>query len=391
MKVFTRDYRITGEYHPLWGEYFGDMKPCVLDIEATGLDRTRCKAVLIGLLMRTDSGVRITQFLAENHYEEAKVLEASMDYLEENRADYIITFNGYAYDVPFINARLDANMLGRHLRMYHFDLYRFLRKHTDLRSRVSSMSQMSIEDHYGILSDRGDTITGRESVSLFDQYAISGNSTIEKIILTHNREDVLHLHRLMYLSLADVPDLHKAISAYGFPAADGRLSVRHKIKRAGSGRTADPHALGKRRRTPQAGRRLRINHRLLCQDRRLPAPLPSDHAQRLHEQRSGDLRDGAPPRPGLSDGSRRALRQRRPGASDRCLRDPSGSQRVPPAESLRLRAFAGSGTEAAGLPEKRSRPRRYAGKRPEKVRCGYCAQRRGKGRGNTDARRHSRY
>ncbi len=241
MKVFTRDYRITGEYHPLWSEYFGGMKPCVLDIEATGLDRTRCKAVLIGLLMKTDSGVRITQFLAENHYEEAKVLEASMDFLEENGADYLITFNGYAYDVPFINARLDANMLGRHLKMYHFDLFRFLRKHTDLRSRLDSMSQMSIEDHYGILSDRGDTITGKESVALFDQYAISGNSTIEKIILTHNREDVLHLHRLMYLSLADVPDLHKALSAYGFPAAGGRLSVRHTIKRARSGKTADPY------------------------------------------------------------------------------------------------------------------------------------------------------
>ena len=241
MKVFTRDYRITGEYHPLWSEYFGDMKPCVLDIEATGLDRTRCKAVLIGLLMKTASGARITQFLAENHYEEAKVLEASMDFLEENGADYLITFNGYAYDVPFINARLDANMLGRHLKMYHFDLFRFLRKHTDLRSRLDSMSQMSIEDHYGILSDRGDTITGKESVALFDQYAISGNSTIEKVILTHNREDVLHLHRLMYLSLADVPDLHKALSAYGFPAAGGRLSVRHTIKRARSGKTADPY------------------------------------------------------------------------------------------------------------------------------------------------------
>lgn len=240
MKVFTRDYRITGEYHPLWREYFGDMKPCVLDIEATGLDRNRCRAVLIGLLMKTDSGVRITQFLAENHYEEAKVLEASMDCIEENGADYLITFNGYAYDVPFINARLDANMLGRRLRMYHFDLYRFLRKHTDLRTRISSMSQMSIEDHYGILSDRGDTITGRESVALFDQYSISGNSTIEKVILTHNREDVLHLHRLMYLSLADVPNFHKAISAYGFPAAGGRLSVRHTIKRARSGKTADP-------------------------------------------------------------------------------------------------------------------------------------------------------
>ncbi|MBR1986511.1 MAG: ribonuclease H-like domain-containing protein, partial [Mogibacterium sp.] len=77
MKVFTRDYRITGEYHPEWDAYFSGMKPCVLDIEATGLDRSRCKAILIGLLMRTDSGVRITQFLAENHYEEDKVLEAA--------------------------------------------------------------------------------------------------------------------------------------------------------------------------------------------------------------------------------------------------------------------------------------------------------------------------
>ena len=241
MKVFTRDYRIIGEYSEVWGEYFGDMKPCVLDIEATGLDRTRCKAVLIGLLMRTDSGCRITQFLAENHYEEAKVLDAAMDYLEENGADYLITFNGYAYDVPFINARLDANMLGRHLKMYHFDLFRFLRKHTDLRSKLESMSQMFIENYYGILSDRGDTITGKESVALFDQYALSGNSTIEKVILTHNREDVLHLHRLMYLSLADVPNLHKALSAYGLPAAEGRLSVRHAIKRARSGKTASPY------------------------------------------------------------------------------------------------------------------------------------------------------
>ena len=230
MKVFTRDYRITGEYHPEWNVYFSGMEPCVLDIEATGLDRSRCKAVLIGLLMRTASGVRITQFLAENHYEEAKVLDAAMDYLEDNNAGYLITFNGCAFDVPFMNARLDANFLGRQLKMYHFDLYRFLRKCTDIKDRLESMSQMSIENHYGILSDRKDTITGRESVALFDQYAVSGNSTVEKIILTHNREDVLHLHRLMYLTLADVHDIHKALAVYGLPAAGGRLSVRPKVK-----------------------------------------------------------------------------------------------------------------------------------------------------------------
>lgn len=211
-----------------------------MDIEATGLDRSRCKAVLIGLLMHTDKGVTITQFLAENHYEEDKVLDAAMDYLEKNNAGYLVTYNGCAYDVPFLNARLDANFMGRHIGMYHFDLYRFLCKCTDMRKRVERMSQMSIEDHYGILSDRGDTINGRESVALFDQYALSGNSTIEKIILTHNREDVLHLHRLMYLTLADVPDIHQALAVYGLPAAGGRLSVRHTIKRASSGKKADP-------------------------------------------------------------------------------------------------------------------------------------------------------
>ncbi len=212
----------------------------MLDIEATGLDRSRCKAVLIGLLMRTDKGVTITQFLAENHFEEYKVLDAAMDYLEKNGVGYLITFNGYAYDVPFLNARLDANFMDRHISMYHFDLYRFLCKCTDMRKRLESMSQMSIEDHYGILSDRGDTITGRESVALFDQYALSGNSTVEKIILTHNREDVLHLHRLMYLTLAEVPDIHQALAVYGLPAAGGRLSARHTIKRARQGKKAEP-------------------------------------------------------------------------------------------------------------------------------------------------------
>lgn len=233
MKVFTRDYRITGEYHGLWRMYFGGMEPCVLDIEATGLDRMRCRCVLIGLLMCTDSGVRITQFLAENHYEEYKVLDVAMDYLEENNAGYLVTFNGHAYDLPFINARLDADLIDRHISMYNFDLYRFLVKCTDLKSRIGSMSQMNIEDHYGILADRRDTISGRENIALFDQYALNGNSTIEKVILTHNREDVLHLHRLMYLALAEVPDMHQALAAYGIPAAGGRLSVRPHIKRSG--------------------------------------------------------------------------------------------------------------------------------------------------------------
>ena len=231
MKVFTRDYRITGDYHPLWNEYFGGMKPCVLDIETTGLSGSRAKVILIGLLTCTDKGVRATQFLAENHYEECRVLDASMDFLRSEDIGYLITFNGQAFDVPFINARLEANFSGSPLCLYDFDLYRFLRTATDLKSRAGSLSQKSVENYYGILGDRGDTITGRESVIMFEEYALTGSSTLEKIILTHNREDVLHLHRLMYLTLSDTDDIHAALAKYGFPADKGRLSVRpHLMK-----------------------------------------------------------------------------------------------------------------------------------------------------------------
>ena len=233
MKTFTRDYRITADYPSWFNSYFEGMKPCILDIEATGLDPSRCKVCLIALLVHTDSGIRITQFLAENHYEENRVLDAAMDFLKREDIGYLITFNGQAYDVPFINRRLERSFSDEHLDLFDFDLFRYLRKGTDLKRRIGSMSQKSIEEHYGIFSDRRDTISGRESVRLFDEYSLTGNSTIEKIILTHNREDVLQLCRLMHLSLDEPEDPDAALALHGFPAADGRFAVRPALSRPG--------------------------------------------------------------------------------------------------------------------------------------------------------------
>ena len=232
MKVFTKDYRMTGDYPDRYASYFRGMRPCVFDIESTGLDPARSKVCLTALLTRTDSGIRITQFLAENHYEENRVLQATLDFFKAEGIDYLITFNGQAFDIPFMNRRLEYTFMDGRIGMYDFDLYRFLSKGTDLRNRLDSLSQMSIEDHYGIFCDRKDIITGRESVSLFNEYSLTGNSTVEKIILTHNREDVLQLHRLMYLSLRDAEDFDSAMASHGFPVMGGRMSARPFIRKA---------------------------------------------------------------------------------------------------------------------------------------------------------------
>ena len=219
-------------------EYFAGMRPCVLDIETSGLSRQNSKVILIGLLTETSSGIKVTQFLAENHYEEHKVLRATLDYLKAENIGYLITYNGASFDMPFISSRLEANFFEESIDLYDLDLYRFVKCSTDLRRRLDSLSQKSLENYYGILTDRDDSITGRESVTMFDEYSLTGNSTLEKVILTHNREDVLHLYRLMHYVLADVErdyDMHSAMARYGFPIMDGRFSIRPSIACSGRG------------------------------------------------------------------------------------------------------------------------------------------------------------
>ena len=239
MKVFTRDYRITGGYHPVFEEYFSGLNPCILDIETTGLSYANSKVILVGLLTKTDNGVKITQFLAENHYEEHKVLDATTDFLKRENIGYLITYNGAAFDLPFLNTRLENNFSDNLIRLYDFDLLRFLKASTDIKSKTGSLRQVAVENYFGILEDRDDTITGRESVTLFDEYAISGNSVVEKIILTHNREDVLHLHRLMYHALNEADEymgIEGALASYGFPIMDGRFSIKPSVSGKGRGK-----------------------------------------------------------------------------------------------------------------------------------------------------------
>lgn len=233
MKVFTREYRLTIALPPSFMRFFEGMRFAVFDIETTGLRRDNSKVILIGLLTETANGVRITQFLAENHYEEHKVLEECLSFLEKEGIDYLVTYNGASFDIPFINKRLEAAFSDRHISMYDLDLFRFLKSATDLKNRIGSLRQVAVEDYYGILEDRQDTISGRESITMFNEYSLTANSTLEKIILTHNREDVLHLCRLLHLVLDDVDkagNMDEAMAGYGFPALDGRLVVRACVR-----------------------------------------------------------------------------------------------------------------------------------------------------------------
>ncbi|HHW95087.1 MAG TPA: ribonuclease H-like domain-containing protein [Mogibacterium sp.] len=231
MKCFVRNYKTSTDYPKIFNSYFEGLKSCVFDIETTGLDSSRCKVILVAFLVKTDSGISITQFLAENHFEENKVLEASLNFIEREKINYFITFNGAGFDLPFFNKRLEHNYTDKQINNYNFDLYRFLTRNTDLKLKIGSMRQKSLEEHYGISSSRQDIISSRESIVLFDKYSLTGNSTLEKILLTHNREDVLQLYKLLCLSIREISDMDSAMAGYGFPIMDGLYTVRPALLR----------------------------------------------------------------------------------------------------------------------------------------------------------------
>lgn len=197
MKKFTRSYNTNIYSGQIFDLYHGGLKPCIFDIETTGLSAQRGnKIILTACLIPNSKGVTITQFLAENPYEEDRVIMATMDFLKDESIDYLITYNGASFDIPFMKQRLATKNLPYVLNMYEFDLYNFIRSNTGLKSQIGSLSQKNVEQHFGISSNRKDVISGRESVKLFAEYAINQDSVIEKIILTHNREDVLQLCHL---------------------------------------------------------------------------------------------------------------------------------------------------------------------------------------------------
>lgn len=234
MKTFTRDYPDTFYQGEAFERCYGSRRPCIFDIETTGLSAESGKVILTALMtILPQGGMRITQFLAESPYEENKVLEETADFLRREKIEYFITFNGSSFDLPFVRKRAKGRSYASVYSLYDFDLYRFFRKYTNLPRIIPSLRQKAIEEYFGIHSDRRDVITGRESVRLFQEYTVDKDPVKEKIILTHNREDVLQLHRLLRAAgknnfqdiLGENKTFDEAAASMGMPAAGGRLTA----------------------------------------------------------------------------------------------------------------------------------------------------------------------
>ena len=202
-------------------EYFTFRNTVVADIETTGLSPRSCQVILGGLIMPDGANRLAVQYFADSPADEAELLDRYAAVL--SKYDVIVTYNGNRFDLPFLKKRMKVNRISADglERCFSFDLYRIVKKYSELPSVLPDLKQKTVEQYMGTGQIRRDTIDGAESVRLYRQYVEDRSSRRGELldrILLHNRDDIVKLSDLM--SILRYLDLHEILYFEGFPVSD---------------------------------------------------------------------------------------------------------------------------------------------------------------------------
>ena len=218
MKTIVDNIQIPVYYSKLYDMYFGGKTFAVFDIETTGLSPAHSKVILTGILKVDEKGGHVQQFFADQNDDEEDVIRATMDALRG--IDYVITYNGKHFDMPFMKKRGEKYGL-EFPDLYNLDLYLLISGYAPFKEILPGLKQKNIETYMGISVSRDDEISGKESVELYNRYMETKRFELEEKILLHNHDDIIQLYKI--LPIVERLDLHKALFKRGFPA--GRFLI----------------------------------------------------------------------------------------------------------------------------------------------------------------------
>lgn len=179
-----------------------------LDIETTGFSREHCKIYLVSLAYLEKNIIHISQFLSDSDYDEKELLLNVFSYA--NDFDSVVTYNGKAFDIPFLNDRARFLSVDSPLNeKKEKDLY-ITAKNLHFLYDGIGLKLKSIEKFLGI--NRKDTFGGGELIEVYKKYINLSKlnsendpflseriQDLQNELLLHNYEDVKNLVPLMVL------------------------------------------------------------------------------------------------------------------------------------------------------------------------------------------------
>lgn len=202
-----------------------------IDIETTGLGHYN-KLVIIGIVqLISDHSAEVIQYFNDDGRSEYAMLQALIDYFQLSNREIMLSYNGDAFDFPFLNARFSKHQIPYCInKRLNIDLLKIARQNK-AQFGNEKLNLKRIEQYLGI--ERTDTISGKESVERYQQYLrLKSNSSstapssetalneLTSIILHHNYDDLVNMIPLTaLLSLANNLPL---ITGLSYPADENQ-------------------------------------------------------------------------------------------------------------------------------------------------------------------------
>lgn len=191
---------------------------CLLDMETTGLSREKDRIFMVGLLVAKEEGgsdfIRVYDPSGgKDDGFQKELLGRTRDLLQDRR---VITYNGRAFDLPFLEAGLKRAGLPPLNLASSLDLYAWI------RSRIRFFNEApgrlaNLEKKAGFI--RTDRLSGK---AVAGSATMMGNSEVAALVLGHNRDDLEGIwHVKMYLDkLAETLHMNLEDSLLGYCRLD---------------------------------------------------------------------------------------------------------------------------------------------------------------------------
>ncbi|PHV71169.1 hypothetical protein CS063_07515 [Sporanaerobium hydrogeniformans] len=162
----------------------------LIDIETTGLIGRRDTLISLGITYKETTGTLLyRQWVAEKQSEEKELLLAFLEWAKSFKTFY--SYNGNSFDWPFIRARLIYHAIEDTL----LENYRFL----DLKKLLKKISPIRQELEKLLGFTRQSTLTGKELVKLYTLYEKTHVANYLKLLLDHQKDELLSLGLLYAL------------------------------------------------------------------------------------------------------------------------------------------------------------------------------------------------
>jgi len=168
------------------------------DIETMGLFSRPIILFGVGFLEHDQLVVR--QYLLRDIAEEPAALLATLGNFSSGR-HALVTYNGKAFDAPYLADRLAFYGMGGFSGLPHFDILHFSRRHW--KYKFPTMRLATLENEIlGV--NRSDDVPGQMVPEFYETYLHTNNCGPLVPVVEHNRQDVVSLARLFFHLLEDL-------------------------------------------------------------------------------------------------------------------------------------------------------------------------------------------